>query len=148
EDSLGLEGQLAREIADALNATLTPDEKARVERKPTKNADAWVLYLRGLQYMRNPDTLLQDLRTADQLFSEAIGLDPQFAAAHAAIGITSAHIFHFHEPVEVWRNKARQAADLALQLEPNLAEGHYALGLCLYWIDADNAGASQELARA
>ena len=47
EDSLGMEGELAREIADALSATLTPEEKARVERKPTANADAWLLYLRG-----------------------------------------------------------------------------------------------------
>ena len=116
EDSLGIEGQLAREIADALNATLTPEEKARVERKPTRNADAWVLYLRGLQYMRNPDKLLQDLRTADQLFSEAIQLDPQFALAHAALAITAATIFHFNEPLDAWRKKARQEADLALQL--------------------------------
>ena len=148
EDSLGMEGQLAREIADALSATLTPEEKARVERKPTENADAWVLYLRGLQYMRNPDYLLQDLRTADQLLSEAIQLDPQFALAHAALAITSATIFHFHEPLDAWRKKARQEADLALQLQANLSEAHYALGLCLYWFDADYEGASRELARA
>src|SRR5439155_3763366 len=44
-DALGLEGELAAEIADALRASLTPDEKARIERKPTENADAWTLYL-------------------------------------------------------------------------------------------------------
>jgi TolB-like protein/Tfp pilus assembly protein PilF len=148
EDSLGMEGQLSREIADALSATLTPEEKARVERKPTESADAWVLYLRGLQYMRNPDDLLQDLRTADHLFSEAIQLDPQFALARAALAITSATIFHFNEPLDVWRKKARQEADLALQLQLNLSEAHYALGLCLYWFDSDYEGASRELARA
>ncbi|HZJ37793.1 MAG TPA: tetratricopeptide repeat protein [Chthoniobacterales bacterium] len=148
DDSLGLEGQLAREIADALNATLTPEEKARVERKPTENTDAWVLYLRGLQYLRNPDKLFQDMRTADQLFSEAIQLDPKFAAAHAALAITTVTIFHFSEPLDTWKEKARQEADLALQLGPNLSEGHYALGLCLYWIDSDYEGASRELSRA
>jgi len=148
EDSLGMEGQLASEIADALSATLTPEEKSRVERKPTENADAWVLYLRGLQYNRNPDTLLQDLRTADQLFSEAIQLDPQFALAHAALAMNSATIFQFHEPLDIWRKKARAEADLALQLQPGLAEAHHALGLCLYWFDSDYDGASRELARA
>jgi TolB-like protein/Tfp pilus assembly protein PilF len=148
EDSLGIEGQLAREIADALSATLTPEEKARVENKPTGNADAWVLYLRGIQYMRNPDYLLQDLRIADQLFSEAIQLDPQFALAHAALAITSATIYHFNEPLETWRKKSQQEADLALQLQPNLAEAHYAIGLGLYWFDSDFEGASRELARA
>jgi serine/threonine-protein kinase len=148
EDSLGMEGQLAREVADALSATLTPDEKARVGRKPTGNADAWVLYLRGLQYLRNPDYLLQDMRTADQLFGEAIQLDPQFALARAARAITSANIFHFHEPLEAWRKKAREEADLALQFQPNLAEAHHAIGLCLYWFDSNYKGASRELARA
>lgn len=148
EDSLGIEGQLAREIADALSATLTPDEKTRIERKPTTNADAWVLYLRGLQYMRNPDQLLQDLRTSDQLFSEAVQLDPQFALAHAALAITSATIFHFHEPLDPWRTKARQEANLAAQLQPNLSEAAYAIGLCLYWFDSDYEDASSELNRA
>jgi TolB-like protein/Flp pilus assembly protein TadD len=148
EDSLGMEGELAREIADALSATLTPEEKAQVERKPTGNADAWVLYLRGLRHLRNPDGLLQDLRNADQLFSQATDLDPQFALAHAALAITSATLFHFHEPLDAWREKARKEADLALQLQPNLSEGHYAQGLCLYWFDSDYEGASRKLARA
>ena len=54
EDSLGMEGELAREIADALSATLTPEEKARVERKPTANADAWLLYLRATAGLAEP----------------------------------------------------------------------------------------------
>ena len=148
EDSLGMEGQLAREIADALSATLTPEEKARVERKPTENADAWLLYLRGLHHLRNPDLLLHDLKTADHLFGEATQLDPKFALAHAALAITSATIFHFFEPLDVWRKKARQETELALQLQPDLVEARYALGLCLYWFDADYEGASRELARA
>ncbi len=123
EDSLGMEGELAREIADALSATLTPEEKARVERKPTANADAWLLYLRGLQDLRNPDLLLHDLKTADHLFGEATQLDPKFALAHAALAITSATIFHFFEPLDVWRKKARQETELALQLQPDLVGG-------------------------
>jgi tetratricopeptide (TPR) repeat protein len=80
--------------------------------------------------------------------SQAIQLDPQFALAHAALAITSATIFHFHEPLDAWREKARKEADLALQLQPNLSEGHYAQGLCLYWFDSDYEGASRKLARA
>ena len=49
-DAVGIEGELATEIAEALRATLTPEEKIRVEQKPTQNADAYVLYLRALPY--------------------------------------------------------------------------------------------------
>src|SRR6059036_717745 len=48
-DSLGLQGELAREIADALRATLSTDEQARVTTKPTQNPDAYVFYLRANQ---------------------------------------------------------------------------------------------------
>src|SRR6202022_2957350 len=55
-DSLGLQGDLAAEIAEALRVTLSPDEKARVQTKPTGNTDAYVVYLRVNQIQRTPDT--------------------------------------------------------------------------------------------
>ena len=79
-DSLGLQGELAAEIADALRVALNPEEKARVEKKPTNNADAYVLYLRANQIERNPDTLLEDYKKAEQLYLQAIALDPKFRA--------------------------------------------------------------------
>ena len=67
-DSLGLQGELASEIADTLRATLSDDEKAQAAAKPTRNADAYVFYLRANQISRNPDTLLADYKTAEQLY--------------------------------------------------------------------------------
>jgi len=134
-DSLGLQGELASEIASALQATFRADEKARLETKPTDNADAYVFYLRANQIARNPDTLLEDYNTAEQLYRQAITLDPKFALAHARLASTCAQIFHFYEPLDSWKAKAREQADLALQLQPNLAEARFALGQCIYWID-------------
>jgi len=54
-DIFGVEAEVAKSIADSLQATLSPQEKARVETKPTTNADAYVLYLRGRDYQRRPD---------------------------------------------------------------------------------------------
>jgi tetratricopeptide (TPR) repeat protein len=147
-DSLGLEGDLATEIANALRATLTPDEKIRVQRKPTENADAYDLYLRALPYEQGPDTLLQDYRRAQQLYTRAIALDPNFALAHAHLASTYAEIFHFHEPLERWAEKAKREAQIALDLEPNLSEAHFALGQCFYWMDGDYPRALAEFARA
>jgi TolB-like protein/Flp pilus assembly protein TadD len=148
EDSLGLQGELAAEIANKLHARLSPEEKARVTHKPTTNADAYALYLRAFALEHKPDTLLQDYKVAVELYSKAIALDPDFALAHARLACTSAAIFHFQEPLEEWANKARVEAATALRLDPNLAEGHFALGLCLYWFDDSYEAALAEFAVA
>jgi TolB-like protein/Tfp pilus assembly protein PilF len=136
-DSLGLQGELASEIADALRATLSTDEQARVTAKPTQNPDAYVFYLRANHLSRNPDTLLEDYKTAEQLYLQAIALDPDFALAHARFASVCAEIFHYYEPTEDWKSKARTEAQIALRLQPNLAEAHFALGQCIYWMDQD-----------
>lgn len=147
-NALTLQGELAREIADALHARLSPEEKARVSTRPTDNADAYVLYLRARHLERKPDVLLEDLSAAEQLFSQAVELDPQFAIAHAMLAITRAEIFHFHQPLARWRQKAREAAETALRLRPDLSEAHQALGLIHYWMDANFDAALRELATA
>jgi serine/threonine-protein kinase len=147
-DSLGLQGELAAEIAEALRVTLSPDEKARVQTKPTGNTDAYVVYLRANQIQRNPDTLLEDYKTAERLYRQAIALDPNFALAHARLASTCAAIFHFHEPLDGWKDKARAEAELALGLQPNLAEAHLALGQYIYWIEGAYDRAVQEFDQA
>jgi len=136
-DSLGLQGELASEIADALRATLSADEQAQVTTKPTQNPDAYVFYLRANQIARNPDTLLEDYKTAEQLYMQAIALDPDFALAHARLASVCAEIFHYYEPTESWKTRAGAEAQIALRLQPNLAEAHFALGQCIYWMDQD-----------
>jgi TolB-like protein/Flp pilus assembly protein TadD len=147
-DSLGLEGELATEIADALRAQLTPEEKVRVAKKPTQNADAYDLYLRALPYEQGPDTLLHDYRRAEQLYQQAIELDPNFALAHARLASTCAEIFHFHEPLDSWKTRARREAETAFRLQPDLGEAHFALGQCAYWFDDDYERALREFGTA
>src|SRR5438874_1633283 len=144
DDALGLQGELAGEIADALRVSLSREEKAQVGKKPTANADAYVVYLRANQIERNPDTLLADYKMAERLYLEAITLDPNFALAHARLASTCAQVFHFYEPTDTWKTKARSEADTALRLQPNLAEAHLALGQCIYWIDEAYDRALQE----
>jgi TolB-like protein/Flp pilus assembly protein TadD len=145
QDSLGIDGQIAREIAAALGAKLTDDEATRVESKATSNTQAYDLYLQAKQFEFKPDTFLQDLRTAEQLYVQAITLDSNFALAHARLAATRARIYHFYEPTDAWRKSARDEAAVALRLQPNLGEAHHALGLCYYWFDHDYAKALSEL---
>ena len=144
-DIFGVEAEVAKSIADSLQATLSPQEKARVETKPTTNADAYVLYLRGRDYQRRPDNLLQDFQTAINFYDQAIKLDPKFALAHARLSATASVMYRFFEPTENWKQKADAEALESLRLQPNLGEGHLALGLYHYYIEGDYDGALREL---
>src|SRR5437870_5912478 len=147
-DIFGVEAEVAKSIADSLQATLSPQEKARVETKPTENADAYVLYLRARQYQARPDNFLQDFRSAAELYQQAIALDPNFALAHARLSAVTSQIYHWFEPTEANRQKAHAEAIESLRLQPNLGEGHSALGLYLYYEEADYEGALREFALA
>lgn len=145
EDSLGLQGELAAEIATELRATLSPEEKLQVETKPTGNPDAYVLYLKARGYESNPDRLFEDYRIAERLYGEAIQHDPGFALAHARLSATIARIYHWFDSTGDRKALIRAEAEKALQLNPDLGEGHLALGLYYYWVEGNYEKALQEL---
>jgi len=147
-DIFGVEAEVAKNIADSLQTRLSPQEKARVETKPTTNADAYVLYLRGREYQTRPDNLLQDFESAINLFDQAVKLDPKFALAHARLGATASLVYHFYEPIQAWKQRAQAEALDSLRLQPNLGEGHLALGLYHYYVEGDYDAALRELALA
>ena len=144
-DALALQGELAKEIAGALHATLSPEEKATVERKLTDNAEAYVLYLKARQLEYNPDTRLEDYKAAVQLYEQAVALDSAFAVARARLAAVAAWIYHFYEPTDAWKQRAAAEIQESLRLQPKLGEGHFARGLFFYWLERDYARAVQEL---
>src|SRR5436853_857158 len=144
-DIFSVEGEVAKSITDSLRTTLSPQEKARVEARPTENADAYVIYLRARDYQSRPDNLLQDFRSAVNLYDQAIKLDPKFALAHARLSATICNLYHFYEPTEPWKQKAHAEALESLRLQPNLGEGHLALGLYHYYMEGDYDAALREL---
>ncbi|HYY13719.1 MAG TPA: tetratricopeptide repeat protein [Chthoniobacterales bacterium] len=144
-DIFAVEAEVAKTIADSLQATLSPQEKARVERIPTTNADAYVLYLRARDYQTRPDNFFQDFRSAEQLYHQAIALDPNFALAHARLSATASTIYHWFEPTQARKETARTEAEQSLRLQPDLGEGHLALGLYFYYDEANYDAALREL---
>ena len=91
-----------------------------------------MLYLRARDYQTRPDNLLQDFKAAINLYDQAIKLDPDFALAHARVSAMISALYHFYEPTEPWKQKAQTQALDSLRLQPNLGEGHLALGLYQY----------------
>ena len=125
-DSIGLQGELATQIAAALKATLAPEEKARLDAEPTTNSEAYVLYLTALGKEATDEI------AAEQLYVQATALDPKFALAHARASLLNSRIASYDQD-RARKAKARAQAEEALRLSPTLGEAHMALGLCLYW---------------
>lgn len=125
-DSIGLQGELATQIATALKAKLAPEEKARLDAKPTSNSEAYVLYLTALGTENDIE--------AEQLYTQATALDPGFTLAYARASIINSGLSTaMTSDHRARKAKARAQAEEALRLSPTLGEAHMALGLCLYW---------------
>jgi len=130
-DSISLQGELATEIASALRSTLTPEEKARFETKPTDNPDAYVAYLRGREFQLRPETSRENLASAENFYKQAIALDPKFVLARARLSLVQALIYEYFESGNAARlAEARTNAEEALRLDPNSAEAHSSLARC------------------
>ena len=138
-DSIGLQGELATQIAAALKTTLAPEEMARFAAKPTANSEAYVLYLTAL----GKEAI--DEIAAEQLCVQATAIDPKFALAYARASVLNSRISNstagYHR---AHRAKARAQAEEAVRLSPTLGEAHMALGLCLYWGDKKYDAALKE----
>ena len=136
-DVFAIQTDLAQKIASALQAKLSPNEKERLDRQPTKNPNAYLLFVQAHDYANRPDHLRDDSIKAEELFEQAIKLDPKFAGAFAGLSMVESWIYHSFEPTPARREKARLNADESLRLEPNLPEGHLALGFSYYYGDRD-----------
>jgi TolB-like protein/tRNA A-37 threonylcarbamoyl transferase component Bud32/Flp pilus assembly protein TadD len=145
-DSIGLQGEVAAEIAAALRAKLAPEEKASLAAKPTENPEAYTLYLNALGREGAVNHSTEDLIAAEQLYAQAIALDPKFALAHARLSIAQSQLGY--DAPDDRRVRARAAADEALRLAPSLGEAHTALGLSMYYFDKDYAAALKEFSVA
>ena len=91
-DSIGLQGELATQIAAALKAKLAPEEKARLDARPTANSEAYVLYLTGLGLEGTVNRSTEDAIAAEQLYMQATALDPGFALAYARASLLNSEI--------------------------------------------------------
>ena len=147
-DSITLQGELASEIAGALRASLTAEEKARVETKPTDNPDAYVAYLRGREFQLRPETSRENLLSAESFYKQAIALDPKFVLARARLSLVQALIWEYFEATNAARlAEARTNAEEALRLDPNSAEAHSSLARCAQNVN-DAATTRRELETA
>jgi TolB-like protein/Tfp pilus assembly protein PilF len=149
-----VESEIAQNVADALRARLLPEETARVASVPTKNPEAYDLFLKA-EYFANQiysSSAKDPAETAQHaagLYESAVVSDPDFALAYARLAYLKARIYWYNtDPSPQAIEAARNAADRALALQPELAEAHLSMGYVYYWGRRDYDAALAEFDKA
>ncbi|MCH7498195.1 MAG: tetratricopeptide repeat protein, partial [Candidatus Marinimicrobia bacterium] len=150
-DIFAIQSEVAQKIAAALKATLSPEAKERIEKRPTENTEAYEWYLRGNDYLHQGSIGVagsrSDLDKALSVYQRAIELDPNFAAAYARLSYTYTALHFFHSMLP-HGERALQAVERALELDPDLPEGHLALGYYYNLVNRDYDQALKAFATA
>ena len=133
-DLLSVESEVAKAIAEQLRVHLTGREEQVIASKPTDNPEAYDAYLRGLAYNVKSVYTPANALGAQKYLREAVRLDPKFALSWALLSIADSrgYITQSLEPTVALREEARQAAETALALQPNLGEAVLAKGYYYY----------------
>ena len=119
-----IQSDLAKKIAVALEATLTPEVAERIEERPTESLEAYDLYVRGRFILDNRGSTRDGVESAADLYREAIAADQTYALAHAGLANTYLQLFNLGYLSEDEALPAASAAlEQALALNPDLAEG-------------------------
>ena len=141
-DIFGVESEIAKRIAESLQAKLTGGEKQVLAVKPTNNPEAYDAYLRGLAFVaRSRLSHSNDLiRKATLFFEQAVQVDPNFALAWARLSRADAQLY-FDTASAASGDAAKRALENAQKLEPNSAETLLALGYYQYWVLRDYGSA-------
>ena len=147
-DVFAIQTDLAKEIAGALQAKLSPSEKAQIERKPTQNGEAYLAFIQAHNLFVTGMEDIEKLKQSEQLYARAIELDPKFALALARYSQLESWIIHTFDSTRERREKARALAEQALQLQPDLPEAHLAMGFWQYYGDNDFEAALKEFQTA
>jgi len=147
QNLFAIQSEIVAAVAGALQVILSPEELARFDNVPTVNMRAYNLYLIGDHYLRGTDNLTV-YADAAQSFQSAVDEDPDFALAWAALSRAHSGIYFFVDHAEARRELAREAVERAFELQPDLAEAHFAMGYYYYHGFRDDENALQEWALA
>jgi adenylate cyclase len=134
KDVFAIQDDIAQSIVEALQVTLTPKERRAMQYVATSNPEAYDYYLKGRQYFYAMTAT--DFQHAIEMYNKAIELDPNYAIAFAGIADAWSHMYRFAEATQENVNKALEASETAIVLDPDSAEGHASRGLSLFINDS------------
>jgi TolB-like protein/class 3 adenylate cyclase/Tfp pilus assembly protein PilF len=133
-DIFSVESDIAKTIADQLQAKLTGQESQSIAARPTDNPEAYDAYLQGLTYTLKPLISPGSTLAAEKHLKEAVRLDPKFALGWALLAYVDAvrYLTYNSQPTATAREDIRQSVETALALQPDLGEAFLAKGYYYY----------------
>src|SRR5579863_6130262 len=148
-DVLTLEAEAANSLAEGIQAQLTPQEKARLAQSRPVSLQVLEDYLQGEHHLNNYGKGYDagELKRAATYFQQAINEDPSFAPAYIKLAETFDWQDEMLPPKEVMRRE-KAVAEKALSLDPDLSDGHLALGRVYFQYEWNWSAAEKELMRA
>ncbi len=147
-DIFAIQSDVAQQVAQALKATLSPEEKERIKQKPTDNLEAYDYYLQGREYAERSREK-NDMEIAIELFQKAVRADPDFAEAYARMALQHSRMYWFGDDRSPERlGRAKEAIDKALNLKPDEPLVRAANGYYYYYGFRDYARALDEFSFA
>jgi eukaryotic-like serine/threonine-protein kinase len=148
-DIFAIQTDVALQIAAALEAELSPEERSRIRKQPTRNVQAYQQYLLGKHCLSR--WTKEGTDQGIEHLEQAVALDPAYALAYVAMGHTytllGTGIAGDLHPDEAFR-RAKMAVAKAMELDPSLAEAHAVLAFVRFVCDFDWTGAEKEFRRA
>jgi TolB-like protein/Tfp pilus assembly protein PilF/predicted Ser/Thr protein kinase len=138
-DIFGVESEIAKGIAESLQAKLTGREEQALAVKPTNNPEAYDAYLRGLAFEARSIYEIDLRKEAIGFYERAVQLDPNFALAWARLSRAQARLYNNHADTtpSTRPDAAKRALENAQRLEPNSPETLLALGYYQDWVLGD-----------
>lgn len=129
EDVFAIQDEIAQNITRALQLMLTETEKQAIQKVPTVDVQAYDYYLRGRQFFYKFSGKNFDF--ARQMFARAIVIDPGYARAYSGVADCCSFLYMYFESSEANLKEADSASRKALELDPELPEGHASRGLAV-----------------
>jgi TolB-like protein/Tfp pilus assembly protein PilF len=146
-DLISLQADIARDVSQKLRTKLSGADEQKLKKNYTENVEAYQLYLKGRYHVFKLTP--PDVRKSIEYFQSAIEVDPAYALAYAGISdaYRSLALAGEMDPSETLP-KATAAAKKAIEIDDDLADGHAALGVCLFWYDWNWAASEDQFRRA
>ncbi len=142
KDVFAIQDDIAQSIIDALEMTLSPKERRAIQSVASSDAGAYDFYLRGRSYMYTMTR--PGFENAIRMFQQAIDLDAKYALAYAGIADAHSHMYRFDvRDRKNAQEKAREASEKAIALDPDSSEARASRGLAMF-INEEYAEAEQE----
>lgn len=149
-DTFAIQASIAQEITATLQAALTPAERTRLEQQPTRNAEAYQLYLRAMVLYHELGTPSlaprEKIETVISLFERAAALDPEFALPLVQLAQLHGYLYWFgtFDPTPARAQRAIATAEALRRIAPDAPETHQTMGAVLYQCRNDWEAALKE----